>query len=320
MGGDDLNFHHLRYFWAVAKDGNLTRTALRLRVAQSALSAQIRKLEEQVGQALFTREGRGLALNEAGKIALAYADEIFSAGGELVSTLKEGRRRQHVLCVGAVATSSRNFQRSFVRPMLAQPNVRLRLTSGSFGELLSQLGAHTLDVVLSNRPAPRGSELRFRSRRLARQPVSVVASRPRPRFRYPDDLAGCAMILPGVESDLRGEFDALCERLGVRVRVVAEVDDMATMRLLVRDSDALALLPSVVVRDELRQGLVHELCVVPDVAETFYAITIERRFQHPLVRALLERDEAELLAMGPEPAAPDERARSAPRRRPRPAK
>jgi LysR family transcriptional activator of nhaA len=290
-----LNFHHLQYFWAVANDGTLTGAARKLRVAPSALSAQIKLLEEQLGLALFARRGRGLVLTEAGRIALAYAEEIFASGAELVSTLQEGRRRRHALRVGAVATLSRNFQRSFVRPVLAEANLRLRLTTGSFDELLAQLETHALDVVLSNRPAPQGAGRRFRSRRLARQPISIVASRPVPTFRFPEALGEHPLILPGAASELRTEFDALCERLGVRVRVRAEVDDMAMMRLLSLDSDALALVPSVVVRDELRDGSLHELCRVPELLETFYATTIDRRFQHPLLRGLLARDESDLL-------------------------
>ncbi len=292
-----LNFHHLHHFWAVATDGNLTRTAQRLRVAPSALSTQIRQLEDQLGQPLFMREGRRLTLTEAGRVARAYADDIFAAGHELVDTLREGRQRAHPLRVGAVATLSRNFQRSFVRPLLRTPDVRFQLTSGSVDELLAQLEGHALDVVLSNRPAPSGDARPFRSRLLARQPVSVVSSVGFDGFRFPDDLAARPMILPGRASELRSAFDALCERFGVQVRILAEVDDMATMRLLSRDSDALAVVPSVVVRDELRQGLIQELCVVPDLTEAFYAITAERRYQHPLVRALLDRDEAQLLGL-----------------------
>ncbi len=298
MTAAQINFHHLRYFWSVAKDGNLTRTAQRLRVAQSALSAQIRQLEGQLGEPLFTREGRRLVLTEAGVIALAYAEDIFAAGGELVSTLQQGRSRDQLFRIGAVATLSRNFQRSFVKPLLAQPDVRLRLDAGSLDELLVRLESHALDLVLSNRPPPQLPQRRLSCRRLARQPASIIASRPPARFRFPRDLAGHPMIVPGTASELRSEFDALCERLGVKVRIVAEVDDMATIRLLAADSDALALVPSVVVRDELRQGVVHELCVVPEIAETFYAITLDRRFQHPLLRSLLARDEAELLGMG----------------------
>lgn len=295
MDVEQVNFHHLRYFWAVAKAGNLTRTAERLRVAQSALSSQIRQLEEQLGHALFRREGRQLELTEAGKIALAYADDIFKAGGELLSTLDRGRQREQVLRLGAVATLSRNFQESFVRPLLREPDVRLSFTSGALDDLLLRLEDHALDVILANRPPTREPGRRFRCRRVARQPVSIVGPRPRKPFRFPAGIGDTPMLLPGPASDIRSEFDALCEQLGVGVRVLAEVDDMATMRLLARDAEALALVPSVVVRDELRAGVLHEHCVVPGLFETFYAITVERTFEHPLLELLLARDEDELL-------------------------
>ena len=295
---EQLNFHHLRYFWAVARDGNLTRTAARLRVAQSALSAQIRQLEAQLGRALFARSGRRLALTEAGELTLAYAEQIFTAGTELTATLARGRRREQPLRLGAVATLSRNFQESFIRPLLTEPDVRLCLESGVLADLLRRLEQHTLDLVLSNRPA---SHDPLRCRRIARQQVSVVGSRRYPRFRFPADLAGQPLIVPGRESDLRSEFEALCEQAGVRIRVLAEVDDMATIRLLARDTTALALVPTVVVRDELRAGALHEHCVVPGLYETFYAITAARAFPHPLVAATLARDEDELLETASRP-------------------
>jgi len=293
-----LNYHHLRYFWAVAREGNLTRTARRLHVSQSALSAQIRQLEEQLGQPLFAREGRGLALTEAGRIALAHAETIFAAGGELLTTLREGRKRAHLLRIGAVATLSRNFQESFVSPLLGEPDIQLRLQSGSLEDLLARLGAHALDLVLSNRPVQREADRAWRCRRIAQQQVSLVG-RPRARgFRFPQDLADQPMLLPGADSELRAAFDALCEQLGVAIRVLAEVDDMAMLRLLARDTDAIALLPSVVVRDELRSGALHEHCVVPGLVERFYAITVRRQFQHPLLPQLLAREEGEILAPG----------------------
>ncbi len=295
MNVEQLNFHHLRYFWAVAKDGNLTRTAARLRVAQSALSSQIHQLEAQVGHALFRRAGRRLVLTEAGVIALGFADEIYAAGSQLVSTLEHGRRADEVLRIGAVATLSRNFQESFVKPLLAQPSLHLRLESGGLADLLRRLDEHTVDLVLANRPPGPELSARFRCRRVARQPVSIVGAQRLSGFRFPKGLADRAMIVPGRDSDIRSGFDALCEQRGVRVRTLAEVDDMATLRLLARDSTALALVPSVVVRDELREGVLHEHCVVPGLFETFYAITAERRFQHPLLDAVLTRDEKELL-------------------------
>ena len=310
MNVEQINFHHLRYFWAVAKDGNLTRTAARLRVAQSALSSQIQQLEEQLGDALFRREGRRLVLTEAGTIALAYAEDIFAAGSQLVSTLEHGRDREQVLRIGAVATLSRNFQESFVKPLLDRPAMRLCLESGVLADLLLRLENHSLDLVLANRPPGREFGGRLRCRRMARQPVSIVGSQRRRGFGFPKSIVDAQMILPGRESTIRSEFDALCEQLGVRVGVLAEVDDMATMRLLARDTRALALVPSVVVRDELREGVLREHCVVPGLFETFYAITAERSFQHPLLDTVLARDEHDLLAAAPRRRVP----RRAPKR------
>ncbi|MCB9600329.1 MAG: LysR family transcriptional regulator [Sandaracinus sp.] len=293
MSLDRLNYHHLHYFWAVATDGNLSRTARALHVSQSALSAQIKQLEAQLGEALFTREGRGLVLTEAGRIALRYADEIFERGRELVATFEGGRDAGVPLRVGAVATLSRNFQESFLDPILRAPEVTLRLRSGALEDLLERLQSHALDVVLSNRP-PR-EPATFRSRLLARQAVSIVGPEPHAKFQFPRDVRGASMILPGPDSDIRTAFDALCGQLGVEVHALAEVDDMATMRLLARDGRALALVPSVVVRDELSSGALYEHCVVPNLYETFFAITVERLYPHPWLRPLLARSEEELL-------------------------
>lgn len=293
-----LNYHHLQYFWAVAKDGNLTRVAKQLHVSQSALSVQIRLLEDQLGHALFAREGRRLVLTEAGRIALGYAERIFTNGSELVSTLKDGQRRERtVLRIGAVATLSRNFQESFVKPLLSRDDVELVLQSGGLDELLTRLGVHSLDLVLSNRAVAPDAERTWQCRRIARQPVSLVGppSKRRRKFRFPDDLQGARILLPGRTSDVRSAFDLLCDQLELRVDIVAEVDDMAMLRLLARDTRELALVPSVVVRDELRERRLQEYCVVPNLFEQFYAITVKRHFQHPALRALLARPDAEIL-------------------------
>ena len=234
-----LNFHHLHYFWAVAKEGHLTRAAGQLNVSQSALSAQIKQLEDQLGQPLFTRQGRTLQLTESGRVALAYADTIFAAGSELVATLRDGQRlERQVLRIGAVATLSRNFQESFLKPLLQRADVELVLNSGSLTELLARLSVHTLDVVLSNSPVQADADHPWRCRRIARQPVSLVG-RPRPAgqaFRYPQELAEVPLLLPGRGNDIRAGFDLLCEQAGLRCRVLAEVDDMAMLRLLARDT------------------------------------------------------------------------------------
>ncbi|MGE0308083.1 MAG: LysR family transcriptional regulator, partial [Acidimicrobiia bacterium] len=182
-----LNFHHLRYFWAVAKEGNLTRAAAQLHVSQSALSSQIKQLETDLGQPLFARKGRNLALTEAGQVALSYADSIFAQGNELMAVLREGRRAERqVLRIGAVATVSRNFQENFIRPVLDRPDVELELVSGSLPDLLSRLRVHSIDLILSNQRVPASSVDPWRCRRVARQPVSLVG-RPRSTgpFRFP---------------------------------------------------------------------------------------------------------------------------------------
>lgn len=288
-----LNYHHLHYFWAVAHAGSLTSAARSLHVAQSALSTQIRRLEEQLGEKLFLRRGRSLALTEAGRIALTYADTIFARGAELLATFAQGRSREQALRVGAVATLSRNFQDSFIAPLLDRPELSLRMQSGSLDELLSRLSEHQLDIVLSNRAV--GED--FRCRRIARQEVSLIGSPIDRPFRFPEDLQGAPLLLPGPDSAIRMAFDVLCEEHGIEARVRAEVDDMAMARLVARDADAVALLPSVVVRDELRSGALQEYCIVPDLYESFYGITVQREYPHPLLEALWARSEREILAM-----------------------
>jgi LysR family transcriptional regulator, transcriptional activator of nhaA len=285
-----LNYNHLRYFWAVAHAGNLTRAAERLNLSQSALSVQIQKLESQLGHALFERAGRKLVLTEAGRIALDYADTVFQAGDELLSTLR-GRPSAtlQVLRVGALTTLSRNFQLEFLRPLVGRQDVELVVRSGNLRDLLAQLEAHTVDVVLANSAAPRDARSALRSHLLAEQPVSLVG---RPRagarpFRYPDDLRTEPLLLPSLDSDIRLAFDRVLDLAGIRPNILAEVDDMAMLRLLARERDGVTLVPPIVVRDELAAGLLVEHCRVPHVSERFYAIIQKRRFPNPLIADLL---------------------------------
>lgn len=286
-----LNYNHLRYFWAVAHEGSLTRTAAKMNVAQSALSVQIRKLELQIGHRLFLREGKKLALTEAGKIALDYADTVFKAGDELVSTLRgQPLASRQALRVGALTTLSRNFQLKFLRPLVGRPDVELIVRSGNMRDLLAQLESHALDVVLANSAAPQDARSLLRNHLLNEQPVSIVCGkqRKRRRFRFPEDLATEPILLPSLESDIRVAFDRLLEIAGVRPVVLAEVDDMAMLRLLARESSGLALVPPIVVRDELQSGALVELCRVPNMFERFYAIVQKRRFPNRLLAELIQ--------------------------------
>jgi LysR family transcriptional activator of nhaA len=287
-----LNYHHLHYFWAVAREGNLTRAATALHVSPSSLSVQLKRLEERFGHPLFERRGRGLVLTEAGHIALEHADAIFRAGDELVATLKEGRHaRREVLRVGAVSTLSRNFQLELLRPLLKRPDLELVLRSGSLGELIGMLDTHALDLVLSNLPVARDAASGHHSRLLAEMPASLVGrkSRGAKPLRFPEDMAAVPVVLPSQQSHMRGTFDRLMAEAGIVPRIAAEVDDMAMLRLMAREAPGVTLVPPVVVRDELKSGVLVERCRIPAIRERFHAITPSRRFPNPLVRELLGR-------------------------------
>ena len=283
-----FNFHHLHYFWAVAHEENLTRAAERLHVSQSAISMQIQKLEAELGHPLFERRGKRLLLTEAGRIALDHADAIFARGQELESALGERGRERHVLRVGSLATLSRNFQLAFLKPLFGRDDVEIVVRSGGFADMLRVLDAHLIDVVLANVAPPRDASTPWVAHPIAKQPVSLVGH-PR-RKRRPKDLSALLtsepLVLPASESSIRAGFDALVNRLGVRPRVAAEVDDMAMLRLLARERLGLAVVPSIVVQDELRTGVLVEVAPLP-LVETFFAITLARRFPNPLLKVLL---------------------------------
>jgi LysR family transcriptional activator of nhaA len=289
----ELNYHHLRYFRAVAHDGNLTRTAERMNLSQSALSIQIKQLEERLGHALFERRGRQLYLTEAGRIALDHADTIFSAGEELVETLKETGRTRRAIRIGALATLSRNFQMEFLRPILGRSDVDMILRSGSTSELLGALEALNLDIVLLNQAPMADSVTPFIAQHVYQQRVSLIGkpSYGKPGAKLADLLGEHPVILPTLESGVRSQFEALVARLGITPQIAAEVDDMAMMRLLAREGAGLAVLPPIVVKGELEAGTLVEFDALPGMIESFYAVTVKRRFPNPLIRPLLEASE-----------------------------
>jgi LysR family transcriptional activator of nhaA len=294
----DLNYNHLRYFWAVAHEGSLTRAAELMNLSQSALSVQIQKLEHQMGHPLFERAGRKLILTEAGRIALDYADTVFKAGDELMSTLR-GRplATRQVLRVGALTTLSRNFQLEFLRPLVGRSDVELIVRSGNIRDLLAQLEAHAIDVVLANSAAPRDARSSLRNHLLNEQPVSLVGHPRRAgrKFKFPDDLRSEPILLPSLDSDIRVAFDRVLELAGIRPTILAEVDDMAMLRLLAREREGVTLVPPIVVRDELDAGILVEHCRIPEVTETFYAIVQKRRFPNRLLSDLLPAGKVETM-------------------------
>ncbi|MGQ5702199.1 LysR family transcriptional regulator [Sandaracinobacteroides sp. A072] len=293
-----LNLHHLRLFRAVATEQSLTAAARRLNLSQSALSTQIRILEQSLGHDLFERRGRGLVLTEAGRIALDHADAIFRVAEDLSATLREAGQGRRALRVGALATLSRNLQMKFLRPLIGRPDVEVVLRSGGQAELLRGLDAMALDVVLTNLAPPRDASSPWLVHRLDEQPVSLIGTPARigaGRRALATLLEEEPVILPTPETALRAGFDALASRLGIVVSIAAEADDMAMLRLLAREDAGLAVIPPIVVQDELATGALLEAAKLEGLTETFLAVTRDRRFPNPLLAPLLgmSQDEAD---------------------------
>lgn len=292
MNLNQLNFHHLFYFWRVAKLGHLTRAAEELHTSQSSVSAQIRQLEERLGNTLFTREGRRLRLTDTGQLVLAYAENIFGLSQEMLGRLQGHSAGITRLRVGSVATMSRNYQENWIKPLLADPGVVLTLESGLLEGLIQRLVQHQLDVVLANETVPAHPDQPVFCRLLGSQSISLVGPSSRWRgkaLRIPEDLHEMEIALPGTRNAIRGQFDALCGSAGVVPRLRAEVDDMAMLRLIARDSGWLTLLPSVVVQDELRTGILVGVGQLLDLSERFYAITTPVRHQIDALERLIAR-------------------------------
>jgi LysR family transcriptional activator of nhaA len=290
-----LNYHHLRYFHIVAHEGHLTRAAELANVSQSALSTQIRQLEDRLGQALFERRGRALHLTEAGRIALDYADAIFDTGDELVETLKQTGLSRRPLRVGAISTLSRNFQLTFLRPVLGRSDIEVILRSGSSAELLNALAALQLDLVLTSHAPETDTLAPFIVHRLSEQPVGLIGvpGLCPPGLELAERLATAPLILPTHSSGLRAGFEALLTKLDIAPQIAAEVDDMAMVRLLAREGTGLAVIPPIVVKDELESGLLLEADRLPGMNETFFAVTTRRRYPNPAVRDLLQAAQAD---------------------------
>lgn len=285
-----LNYHHLRYFRMIARELSVTRAAAKLNLSAPALSLQLKQLEENFGRQLFERTGKGMILTEAGRVALDYADTIGRAGEELMDVMRHGvGSGRQLLRVGAVATLSRNFQLELLGPLFHRPDVGLVIHSGSLRELLVAMHSHEVDLVLSTEAVRGDRERPWHNHLLADQAVSLVSTPEwkKKRLKFPQDFDDVPVIVPSLENVTREAFDRL---LGdIRPRFLAEVDDMAMLRLLAREGEGFALVPPVVVRDEIESGVLVVTHRIPQIHETFYAITPDRRFPNPLVAKLLEK-------------------------------
>lgn len=295
----NLNYHHLRYFWAVAREGSLVAAGRALRVSHPTLSAQIRSLEDQLGLALFTKVGRRLVLTDEGRVVYRYADEIFSLGREMVDAVTSGASERALrLNVGVADVVPKLVVRRLLEPALRLPeSVRLVCTEGSFEELLGDLATHALHVVLSDSPVPPGSHVRAFDHLLGESAISffgapALARACRPGF--PTSLRDAPMLLPLENLTLRRSLDEWFARQHITPRVVAEFEDSALLAVFGGDGLGIFAAPAVVEAEVVAQYGVEVVGRTAQLRERFYAISVERRLEHPAVVAINDAARHEL--------------------------
>ena len=296
-----INYHHLRYFWLVAREGGLVPAGKLLRLSHPTLSAQIHALEDQLGEKLFTRVGRKLALTELGRVVYRYADEIFTLGREMIDAVKD-RSTGHPLRlqVGVADVVPKLVVRRLLEPALglAEP-VRLVCHEGPLERLLVDLAAHTLDIVISDAPVPSGSSVRAFNHLLGETGVGLFASPELARAHrrgFPRSLDGAPMLLPLESLTLRRSLDQWFDKNEIRPRVVAEFEDSALLKQFGADGLGIFAAPNAVAREVMRQYGVKRVGSIDQVRERFYAISVERRLKHPAVLAISDAARSDLFA------------------------
>lgn len=294
-----LNYHHLFYFWVAAREGSVTRAAAELRLAQPTVSAQIKMLENALGERLFRREGRRLVLTDVGQLAHRYADEIFALGREFRDAVRGRPTGRPVRFAVGLA----NAVPKLVAYQLLQPAFRsavhLTCVEDTRERLFAELALHKLDLVLSDLPIDPGAQIRAFNHVLGECDVEILASpalAKRLRGRFPRSLDGAPFILPREHGPLRRGLERWFESAEVRPRIVGEVDDSALIKVLGQGGIGLFAAPSVIHRQISRQYNVVRVGRVPSVRERFYAISAERRLKHPAVIAITESARRDLFS------------------------
>lgn len=286
-----INYKHLHYFWVVAKEGSITRAAERLGVAIQTISGQLGLLERQLGKTLFNSQGRGLVLSDAGRKALAYADQIFQLGEQLEEAMQHTAEEHTLrLRVGISDGIPKLLAYRLLSQVTAMPgDVRLICDEGEFENLLAELALHRLDVVLTDRAAPQGGNLKVFSTWLGDFPTGLFASptlAARHDSGFPGSLELAPLLLPTRHNALRGRIDRWLEDHQLHPRVVGEFEDSALLTTFGRGG--LGIFPApLALTDQLADEYdARPIGELDGVSEHIYAISNERRIRHPAVELL----------------------------------
>ncbi len=287
-----MNFKHLYYFWVVARSGGVVKAGEQLHTTPQTLSGQIKLLEERLGKRLFRRSGRQLELTEEGRIALGYADEIFTLGGELEAALRQPSGAARVLDfrVGVADSVAKSVAYRLLEPAmdLAEP-VRLIGVEGKFPDLLAQLALHRLDLVIADEPLTRRISVRAFNHPLGSSTMSFFcapALRQRLQGPFPQCLHGAPMLIQGSASSVRQQLDGWLARQQIQPRVVGEFDDGAMMTAFGREGRGVFMSPSVLEDETVAHYGVEVIGRSDELVEDFYAVSVQRRITHPAVAAI----------------------------------
>lgn len=290
MTPNDLNFRHLLYFWAVAKEGSITRAADRLGLSVQAISTQLSQLEKQLGHALFAPEGRSLKLTDSGRTALTYADVIFQTGERMREALADAGSARARFAVGITDAVPKLVAFRVLKEVLQPPfSLRLECCEGDFESLLGDLALNRLDMVIADRSAPERANLRFRSRLLGDVEIAFYARTdlyPAYVENFPHSLSGAPVLLPARSDPLRQAIDTWLAQHDLRPVVVGEFTDSALLKTFARAGLGLFAAPALMAADLLEQYGAHPLGVLPGVRESWYAIA-NVRLQHPAAAHIL---------------------------------
>ncbi len=294
-----LNYHHLLYFWTVARTGSIANASRELHLSQPTISTQLKTLEESLGHQLFQRVGRRLVLTDVGRTAFRYADEIFRLGRELQESLARGTLGEHVrLAVGVADVVPKLVAERLLQPAFREvPDLMLEVHEGHVTRLLAKLALHELDVVISDAPAPADVKVKAFNHQLGESGTTFFARPPlaaQLKKTFPASLEGAPMLVPLDGSSSRLVLDQWFERKGVRPKIVAEFDDSALMKVFGSTGRGVFAAPAAIEDEVARQFEVQAIGRTDDIKQTYYAISVERRLRHPAVVAVAQSARREL--------------------------
>ncbi|HZM62519.1 MAG TPA: transcriptional activator NhaR [Vicinamibacterales bacterium] len=286
-----LNYHHLLYFWTVVREGSVSKAAEKLRLSQPTISAQVRMLEQTIGERLFLRRGRTQLLTDVGRTVYRYADEIFGLGRELLETL-DGRPPGRVmpLTIGVANAVPKLIVHRLLRPAIEQPaTIRLICREDNAEQLVAQLASYALDVVIASAPAPAHLPMKVFNHLLGESTISLFAPAPlaaRLRRRFPASLNQAPVLVPTTNSPLRRALDEWFDEERITPRIVGEFEDSALMQVFGQAAGCVFPAPSAIATDVSRFHGVRAIGRLNNVRERYYVISPERRLKHPGVLAI----------------------------------